>query len=121
VAERDVFAAPWTPDPGLAGDDGTLPPELVWAALDCPTSVPVANDPGQDDFRPIVLARLAVTLLAPVQAGRPHAIVSWPIAIDGRKRHAGAALHTEAGELAAVSRALWIELKPAAGPAAAAS
>src|SRR3954447_5669296 len=43
VAQRDVFAAAWTPDPDLAGDDGTLPLELVWAALDCPTSVPVAN------------------------------------------------------------------------------
>ncbi|MEA2422157.1 MAG: hypothetical protein QOF55_1256 [Thermoleophilaceae bacterium] len=114
VAERDVFAAAWTPDPSLAGDDGALPPELIWAALDCPTSVPVANDPGDGEFRPIVLARLAVRILAPVHAGRPHTIVSWPVALDGRKRHAGAALHTEAGNLAAVARALWIELKPPA-------
>jgi hypothetical protein len=113
VSQRDVFAAPWTPDADLAGDDGALPPELVWAALDCPTSVPVANDPGSGDFRPIVLARLAVRIIAPVHAGRPHTIVSWPIEIDGRKRHAGAALHDD-GNLLAVSRALWIELKPQA-------
>ena len=114
VAERDVFAAPWTPDLGLARDDGLLPPEIVWAALDCPTSIPVANDPGVDDFRPIVLARLGARILKPVHAGRPHTIVSWPIAFDGRKRHAGAALHGADGELLAVSRALWIELKPEA-------
>jgi hypothetical protein len=112
VAQRDVFAAPWTPDPRFAGDDGTLPSEIVWAALDCPTSVPVANDPGVGDFRPIVLARLAVRVLAPVRAGEPHTIVSWPVALDGRKRHAGAALHSDDGELLALSRALWIELKP---------
>jgi hypothetical protein len=112
VAQRDVFGAPWTPDAALAGADGALPSELVWAALDCPTSVPVANDPDDPDFRPIVLARLAARILAPVRAGRPHTIVSWPIEIDGRKRYAGAALHTDAGELVAVSRALWIELKP---------
>jgi hypothetical protein len=112
VSERDVFAAPWTPDPHLAGDDGTLAPELIWAALDCPTSVPVANDPGAGEFRPIVLARLAVRIVGPVAAGEPHTIVSWPIEIDGRKRHAGAALHSAEGELLAVSRALWIELKP---------
>jgi hypothetical protein len=112
VAQRDVFAAPWTPDVGLADDDGLLPSEIVWAALDCPTSIPVANDPGAGDFRPIVLGRLSVRILAPVTAGEPHTIVSWPIAIDGRKRHSGAALHTAAGELMAVSRALWIELKP---------
>jgi hypothetical protein len=116
VAQRDVYAAPWTPDPSLGA---TLPPELVWAALDCPTSVPVANDPDGADFRPIVLARLAARILAPVTAGREHTIVSWPIAIDGRKRHAGAALYAHAGDLVAVSRALWIELKPA--PAATAS
>lgn len=109
VAQRDVYAAPWTPDPSLGE---TLPPELVWAALDCPTSVPVANDPDQPDFRPIVLARLAARILAPVRAGEPHTIVSWPIEIDGRKRHAGAALYTDDGDLLAVSRALWIELKP---------
>jgi hypothetical protein len=111
VAQRDVFAAPWTPDAGLADDDGLLPSEIVWAALDCPTSIPVANDPGAGDFRPIVLGRLSVRILAPVTAGEPHTIVSWPIAIDGRKRHSGAALHTATGELMAVSRALWIELK----------
>ena len=115
VAQRDVFAAPWTPDPDLAGEDGTLPSEIVWAALDCPTSIPVANDPGVGEFRPIVLARLAVRIVGPVHAGRPHTIVSWPIAFDGRKRHAGAALHSEDGELLAVSRALWIELRPPAG------
>jgi hypothetical protein len=112
VSQRDVFAAPWTPDPDLAGGDGVLPPELVWAALDCPTSVPVANDPGAGEFRPIVLARLAVRIIGPVHAGQPHTIVSWPIEIDGRKRQAGAALHDGGGNLLAVSRALWIELKP---------
>jgi hypothetical protein len=112
AAERDVFAATWTPDPALAGDDGTLPSELTWAALDCPTSVPVANDPDQPGFRPIVLARLAARILAPVRPGEAHTIVSWPIEIDGRKRHAGAALHDADGGLMAVARALWIELKP---------
>jgi hypothetical protein len=104
AAARDVFAATWTPDSELAGQNGVLPTELIWAALDCPTSVPVANEPGPD-FRPIVLARLAVRVVAPVRAGESHTIVSWPIELDGRKRHAGAAL-------LAVARALWIELKP---------
>jgi hypothetical protein len=111
VSQRDVFAAPWTPAVDLASDDGALPEEIVWAALDCPTSVPVANDPGVEEFRPIVLARLAVRVLRPVLAGQSHTIISWPVAIDGRKRHAGAALHGADGDLVAVSRALWIELK----------
>ena len=114
VAQRDVFAAPWTPALDLArADEGELPPEIVWAALDCPTSIPVANDPGVEEFKPIVLARLAAIIRAPVRAGETYTIVSWPIAFDGRKRHAGAALYAPSGEVLAVSRALWIELKPA--------
>jgi hypothetical protein len=112
LADGTAFAAPWTPDRALAGADGTLAPELVWAALDCPTSAPVFNDRNDPDFLPIVLARLAVEVLRPVQAGEPHTITSWRIAVDGRKRHAGAALHDADGELLAIGRALWIELKP---------
>src|SRR3954468_5821282 len=111
VAQRDVFAAPWTPDPGLAGNGGELPEEIVWAALDCPTSAPVANDWSAEGALPIVLARLAVRVLAPVRAGEAHTIISWPVALDGRKRHAGAALYAPDGDVLAVARALWIELK----------
>jgi hypothetical protein len=99
------FAAPWVPDESL-GDP--VPPEFVWAALDCPTSAPVANF---GDGPPVVLGRLAARLLAPVRAGQPHAIVSWALGVDGRKRSAAAALFTEEGEGVAWSRATWIELR----------
>jgi hypothetical protein len=108
----DLFAAAWTPDTADAGPEGTVPTEIVWSALDCPTSAPLWNeDAPEDELKPIVLARLAVDIEAPVRAGEPHVITSWPIAIDGRKRHAGAALFTADGELLASARALWIELK----------
>lgn len=103
-----TFAAPWTPD-------APVTPELIWAALDCPTSAPVWNDPDAPNFRPVVLARLAVRILdEPVAAGERHTILSWPTAFDGRKRHSAAALYTPDGAVAAISRALWIELKPVA-------
>jgi hypothetical protein len=105
-----VHAAAWTPAAELAGGDAVRP-RFVWAALDCPTSVPVANDATDPDYRPIVLARLAARRLADVEAGRPHVIVSWPIGIDGRKRQAGSALFTDAADLCAYARALWIELR----------
>ena len=115
VAGRDLQAGTWTPDPSFADDDGAVRPEIVWASLDCPTSGPVANwhAPGEE-LRPIVLASLAADLRAPVEAGREHVVAAWPIAIDGRKRRAGAALFTAEGDLLASARALWIELKPAA-------
>jgi hypothetical protein len=110
----DLFAGTWRPHESLATDDGRVPPEVVWAALDCPTSGPVANRPDSDwNVRPIVLARLAAELLRPVDVGRELLVVAWPVAFDGRKRHAGSALFTPEGELVASARALWIELRDA--------
>src|SRR5690606_33072443 len=36
LRERGLIVSAWTPDPGLAGSDGLLSVENVWAALDCP-------------------------------------------------------------------------------------
>jgi hypothetical protein len=104
---RDVFAASWTPDASLA-EDGTVRPECVWAALDCPTSAPLANF---GEGAAIVLGSLTARIHAPVEVDRPHVLVSWALARDGRKRHGAAALFSEAGELLGRSRALWIELR----------
>jgi hypothetical protein len=104
----ELYAANWTPAPWLAGGDGRVRPEAVWAALDCPSSFPVANEGGDP---PIVLARLTASLEGAVLAGLPHILVSWPLAIDGRKRRAGVALFTADGRLMARARALWIELQ----------
>jgi len=108
--DGDVHAATWTPAPELS-DDGAVRPRFVWAALDCPTSVPVTNDAADPDYKPIVLARFAARRLAEVEPAHPHVIVSWPLGIDGRKRHAGSAIFTAAGDLRAYARALWIELR----------
>lgn len=102
------YAASWTPDATLADDDSTVHSEYVWAALDCPTSAPVANF---GEGPPIVLARLAVTLGAPVRAGEPHALVSWQLAREGRKREAACVLFDAQGRALARSEALWIELR----------
>jgi hypothetical protein len=39
LAGRGLWAAPWTPDPSVAGADGAVRPEMVWAALDCPGGI----------------------------------------------------------------------------------
>lgn len=101
------FAASWNPDAGLADREGRVEPEYVWAALDCPTSAPVASWGG-----PVaVLAQLHARIDAPVRADAPHAIISWPLTVEGRKRHAACAIFDEDGRPLALSRALWIELR----------
>jgi hypothetical protein len=100
VAGRELVASPWTPPSWAADDDGAVRPEFVWAVLDCPATFAAAQIG--------VLARFSVRIHAPVEAGREHVVVGWPLADDGRKQHAGSALFTAGGELLAASRALLI-------------
>ena len=95
-----LFGATWTPERTDA--------ELVWAALDCPTSAPVANF-GEGPA--MVLASLTARLGCAVRAGEPHTILSWALGEDGRKHWGAAALYDSEGLLTCVSRALWIELR----------
>jgi hypothetical protein len=85
----ELYAADWTPGDSLGDGEGHVRPEFVWAALDCPTSAPVADF---EEGQMLVLAALTARLGCPVRVGEPHAIVSWPLGVDGRKRQAGAAL-----------------------------
>jgi hypothetical protein len=103
-----MYAAPWTPDQSVGNGNGQVRPECVWAALDCPTSAPVANF---GNGPPVVLARLTARLGASVRVGEAHSLVSWPLAVEGRKRHAACALFDSEGRLLCASRALWIELR----------
>jgi hypothetical protein len=103
-----LYGACWTPGEEDGDRDGWVRPELVWAALDCPTSAPVANF-GEGPA--MVLATLAARLGCPVRVGEPHTILSWGLEVDGRKRRAAAALYDSDGILTCASRALWIELR----------
>jgi hypothetical protein len=105
VQGRDVVACPWRPDPALADDDRMVRPEFVWAALDCPTAFACDFD------GPIVLARLTARIDRALRAGDSYVVMAWPLGRDGRKHHAACAVHTPAGEVLAMSRALWIEPK----------
>jgi hypothetical protein len=94
------FAAPWTPTESS--------PELVWAALDCPSSAPgFALDTRAGA---LVLGRIAARVDRLPRPGVPHVVSSWSLGEDGRKSHAGSAIHGPDGELCAVARATWIEL-----------
>jgi len=106
VDGRKVVASPWTPPSWTAGDSGNVLPEFVWAVLDCPTYFATYID---EDLAPGVLARQAARVDGPVVAGEEHVVIAWPIAVDGRKRRAGAAVLSRAGDTLAVADALLIE------------
>jgi hypothetical protein len=106
VEGRDVVASTWTPPAWAADGRGEVRPELVWAALDCPTYFATYLD---DDLALSFLVRFAARIECPVIAGREHVVIAWPIESSGRKRRAGSAVVTPAGETLAVADALLVE------------
>lgn len=108
--QAKLFASVWTPTADLSDEAGFVRPEIVWAALDCPSAVPAAELAGEQPAT-AVLARLTAQLERPVPAGEPHVVLSWPLGREGRKREAASAILAGEGEVCARARALWIELE----------
>ena len=102
-----VFAAPWIPDSSLTSGGVVVRPEFVWAAMDCPTGF-AAGFPWKGT---LVTGRLAVEQTSPVYPERPYVVMSWSTGSEGRKHHAGAALHDADGKVCAKARATWVKLE----------
>jgi hypothetical protein len=109
VEGRDVFAVPWTPAPEFGDDAGYVRDEIVWSALDCPSSFAMYFEeaPLEGTY---VLGRLAVRIEARPRVGDDYVVVAWREGVDGRKLFAGDALYDSRGNVLAVGRATWIRL-----------
>ena len=112
VPGRDLVAAPWVPDVSLARGDGTVPPEILSAALDCPGFHALRTG-----SRPWLLGEFTARVGRLVRADERCVIVGWKIDGQGRKQTVGTALFNQENELCAWARGIWIE--PRAAPASA--
>jgi hypothetical protein len=108
VAGRALWAAPWTPDSSVAGADGRVRPEVVWAALDCPSGTAAADAADLPADTAVVLGRMAATVGGLPRPEDRCRVVAWPLAGDGRKLGAGSALLSPDGEVLAAARTVWI-------------
>jgi hypothetical protein len=107
VVGRDLLAAPWVPDASIVDGGGTVRPEFLWAALDCPSGwAPIVAAGGA----PMLLGELAVRILGAVRPGEPCVVVGWALGGEGRKRLAAAALFGHDGAPRAMGRATWITI-----------
>ncbi len=106
VPGSGCVAGTWTPHASLAGDDGLVRPEFLWASIDCPGSW--SPDPRPDT---LVLGRITGRLCGSLSPGETAIVIGWPLGVDGRKYHVGSALYTSDGVLLACARATWIELR----------
>jgi hypothetical protein len=110
LGDDGTCLAPWTPTASLAGTDGYVQPEFVWAALDCPTGW--ATYYAAPEGALALLGRLSASILEPVEAGNAYVCAAWPSGSEGRKHFAtGAVLALDTGLIHAMSNAVWIELK----------
>jgi hypothetical protein len=109
-AELGLAAAPWQPDPALADASGRVALRFVWAALDSPSAFPLLEPADAVRLEPLVLGRLALEQRHDVVPGARHVVTAWSLGIEGRRGHAGCALHDEAGRLCALARATWVSL-----------
>jgi hypothetical protein len=103
VAQREIVAAPWVPEPFLDRGDGKVKPEFMTAALDCPGYAAVSRGAV------MLLGEITAHIDRCVHIGEPCTIVGWSIAFNGRRHVAGTAVFDHDGELCARARAVWIE------------
>lgn len=102
---RHLVAAPWAPDPTLFDKRGTVRPEFVWAALDCPSSFALLEAFGR---RRAALSQLTVHLIRPLEVGARWIVMGWPFAADGRNLLGASAIVSESGELHALASAVLV-------------
>ena len=104
-----LVAAPWVPTAAIAGSDGVVPDEIVWAVIDCPGAWAAnAYDPVGMPYFP-TLGTMAAELVQPVTVGERYVVVGRHRTTEGRKVATDVALYTEVGEL--VARSDHIEIK----------
>lgn len=98
-------AAPWIPTNSLAGNNGMVRDEFLWAALDCPGYFSITKE-----MKRIVLGKMSAKVVQQVKPGERCVVTGWPISHDGRKHYCGTAIFREDGALAAIAHAIWIEI-----------
>lgn len=108
VTGRALWAAPWTPDPSVTDAVGRVRPEVVWAALDCPSGIAAAEAAGLARDTAILLGRMTASLAVLPVAGDQCRVIAWPGERDGRKLTAGSALVGPGGKVLAAARAVWL-------------
>ncbi|MDX8149163.1 hypothetical protein SK854_44070 [Lentzea sp. BCCO 10_0061] len=102
---RVEWAGVWTPSDVLPNDGVSVLPEIVWAALDCPSAQPVAPDGGPA----FVLGTFVARTEQPVKLGVDHVLLAWELGRDGRKAYSASAIIGPDG-VCGRARAVWVSI-----------
>ena len=104
---RQLVAAPWTPHDSLFNENGDLPTEFYWAALDCPGAYAVHE--SKESVK--VLGRITAKIESPIHKGERLIVTGWDLGSEGRKFYSGTSIFEEDGTPKAYDQAFWIEIK----------
>lgn len=108
-----VFAAPmgdnqvaavWQTQADWAEEDGNLPVEYLWTAMDCPGQFAFL----QSGIRTGLLGRMTARIHKRPTAGESLLVTAWTIQVEGKKHFAGSAIHDQNNELCGEAITLWI-------------
>lgn len=105
VEGSPVNADYWTPDASLAGDDGLVAPEYLWAALDCPGAFALRGGTA-----PVLLGRFTAEIRRRPKPGERLAVAAWKTGEEGRKRFSSSAIYDASKKVIAAANAIWIEI-----------
>lgn len=106
-----LAAASWTPAPEWADRDGRVRPELLWAALDCPSIFPLLEDAEwAARLEPMVLGRMTASIERALAVERPAVIAAWTVSAEGRKVLGAAAIFDAGGVVVARALCTWISI-----------
>jgi hypothetical protein len=108
LAGRPLWAAPWTPDLSVTDAGGRVRPEVVGAALDCPSGIAAAEAAGLTQDTAILLGRMTASVTVLPVAGDQCQVIAWPRGRDGRKLTAASVLLGPGGTVLASATAVWL-------------
>jgi hypothetical protein len=113
---RQMLAAAWVPDASVTDGGQRVWPEVVWAALDCPSGIAAAEAAGLGADTAILLGRMTARVVVLPVAGEQCVVIGWPGRRNGRKLLAGSALLGPDGEVLAAANTVWLTVpRPVAG------
>lgn len=105
VEESPVNADFWSPAANLAGADGHVAPEYLWAALDCPGAFALRGGTA-----PVLLGRFTAEIRRRPRAGEALTVAAWKTGEEGRKKYSSSAIYDADRRIIAAANAVWIEI-----------
>lgn len=104
IEGKKLVAAAWLPEKSLAGPDGKVLPEFMWAALDCPGFFACGGAASG-----ALLGLYSARIDRCVHVDAPCVVIGWRLGGDGRKHYTGTAIFDGFGEICGRAIATWIE------------